>query len=112
MLRTSLEGRRKRRRYLTYAVLVVSTILMVNALVGDHGYLATIRGQRDADTLLEQIDKVKQQNRQLADLTYRIKHDPAALEEAARRDLGLIKPGETVIIEHDDQPSPTPAPGK
>jgi len=105
MLRTTPHGRLRRRRILTYAVLAVSTVLMVNALVGEHGYLATLRAKRETDALTEEIEKIKTQNQQLKDLTDRIKHDPATLEEAARRDLGLIKPGETVIILHDEKDS-------
>jgi cell division protein FtsB len=28
----------------------------------------------------------------------RLREDPAALEEAARRDLGLLRPGETLVV--------------
>ena len=41
-----------------------------------------------------------------------IKNDPDALEDAARRELGLVKPGETIIIIHDARPASTPAPPK
>jgi len=107
--RTSQEVRAKRRRLLTYALLACATVMMVNALVGEHGYLATLRSQRDADAITEDIDNIKAQTLDLKDRTERLKHDPAALEEAARRDLLLIMPGEKVII-ISDKPAQAPAP--
>lgn len=116
LLRTSQDGRAKRRRLLTYAVLAGSTVLMVNALVGEHGYLATLRAQREADARIEEIAKLELQGQELKDRIDRLKNDPAALEEAARRDLGLIKPGETLVIIHDAKSpkpvAPPPAAGK
>jgi len=37
-----------------------------------------------------------------------LRHDPAAIEDAARRDLGLIKPGEKVFMIKDLQPGSNP----
>jgi cell division protein FtsB len=107
--RTSQDIRAKRRRLLTYALLAGATVLMVNALVGEHGYLATLRSQRDADAITEDIDKIKAESRDLKERTERLKNDPAALEEAARRDLLLIMPGETVVIINNAKPAPAPA---
>lgn len=107
--RTSQEVRARRRRLLTYALLAGATVLMVNALVGEHGYMATLRSQREADAITEDIEKIKAQSRDLEERTYRLQHDPAALEEAARRDLGLIMPGETVVIISNAKPAPAPA---
>src|SRR5262252_4579061 len=101
VFRTSREVRDKRRRLLTYALLAGSTVLMVNALVGEHGYIATLRSQREADAITEEIEKIKTQSRDLKERTERLKNDPAALEEAARRDLNMVMPGDTVIIIKD-----------
>ena len=108
--RASQDIRAKRRRLLTYALLAGATVLMVDALVGEHGYLATLRSQRDADAITEDIDKIKIQSQDLKERTERLKNDPAALEEAGRRDLGLIMPGETLIIINNATPAKPPAP--
>jgi cell division protein FtsB len=108
--RTSQEVRAKRRRMVTYALLAGATVLMVNALVGEHGYMATLRAQRDADAITEDIEKTKAQSRELKEQTDRLLHDPAALEEAGRRDLYLIMPGETVVYIHNAKPAQAPAP--
>ena len=39
--------------------------------------------------------------RSLRDMARRLREDPAAIEEQARRELGLIKPGEVLFIVKD-----------
>lgn len=80
---------------------------MVNSLVGENGYLATLRARRDYDTLQASLARLKQENDAYRDQIDRLQHDPAALEETARRVVGLAMPGETVIILRD-----TPAPSQ
>jgi len=96
------ERRKKRVRYLLGAGVV---ILVVNALIGDTGYLATLRAQREHDVVRAQIEKLRLENERLSDLSRRLKDDPAAVEDAARRDLGLVRPGETLVIVRDGKPA-------
>jgi cell division protein FtsB len=58
--------------------------------------------------LKAELDALHAENLRLADLANRLKHDPNAIEEAARRDLNLMKPGEVMVIVHDPS-SPAPA---
>jgi cell division protein FtsB len=114
LFRTPREVRAKRRRLLTYVLLAGSTVFMVNALVGEHGYIATLRSQKEADAITEEIEMIKAQSRELRERTERLKHDPAALEEAARG-VGLIMPGDSVVIINNAKPgqaAPPPAAAK
>jgi cell division protein FtsB len=43
----------------------------------------------------------RRQNAELREQALRLKDDPRAIEEAARRDLGLMRPGEIVFIVKD-----------
>jgi cell division protein FtsB len=97
-LRTAQELRQRRRRLLTYTLLAVSVVLMVNALVGENGYLATLRARSEYNTLVGALNRLQAENERLREEGRRLKEDPVALEEAARRDLGLIRPGETLVI--------------
>jgi cell division protein FtsB len=92
-----------------WTIVGVSCLLMVNALVGDNGYLATIRAQREYDALDASLARIRHENQQLRDRVLRMRHDPTALEEAARERQGLIKPGETVVVVKDP-PAPSGAP--
>lgn len=95
------EVRARRRRLLGWSIVGISCLLMVNALVGDNGYLATIRAQREYDALDASLARIRSRNQQLRDQVRRMRHDPTALEEAARERQGFIKPGETMVIVKD-----------
>jgi cell division protein FtsB len=96
--RTRQELQNRRRRLLTYVVVLFSAMLMVNALVGENGYLAKLRAQRELATLVADLDRVRAENLRLAEQADRLKHDPNAIEEAARRNLTLMKPGEILVV--------------
>ena len=99
--RSGPEGRQHRRRVVTYSLCGIALVLLVNALVGDNGYLAGLRSRREYDKAIASLTKLQVENAQLKEQQRRLRDDPAAIEEAARRDLGLIRPGETLVIIHD-----------
>ena len=104
-LLTTRDIRQRRRRLLTYALLAGSFVLMVNALVGENGYLATLRARREYEALSESVSRLKRENQQYLEQVRLLKSDPTALEQAARRVLGFIRPGETLVIIRDARPS-------
>ncbi len=108
-LRSRQDVRQRRRRFITYGLLAGSAILMVDALVGEGGYLAKLRGNREREALETQLSQVRADNLRLADLIYRMTHDPNTLEEAARRDLHLMAPGEIMVQVKEQTP---PASGR
>ena len=97
--------RERRRRLVTYALLIASAVLMVNALVGENGYLATVRARHERAGLLNAIARLRLDNQALEEEARRLKTDPTAVEETARRELGLIRPGETLIVIRDAVPA-------
>ena len=110
-IRTSQEIRTRRRRWLSYGLFAFSLVLVVNAVVGENGYLATLRARQEYDALMTALTRLQTENQRLRDDSDRLRTDPAALEEAARRELGLVRPGETLVIVKDAKPSePAPAP--
>ena len=102
--RTAAEIQQRRKRFVTWGLLVVSGVLMINALVGDKGYIDRIRARQDYDALMASLTRVRLENAKLKDDARRLRDEPAAIEEAARRQLGLIRPGETLIILRDAAP--------
>jgi cell division protein FtsB len=99
--RTRQEIQNRRRRFLTYAILICSVVLMVNALVGENGYLAKLRAQGENNALYAELTRLQNENLLLAEEANRLKHDSNAIEEAARRDLSLMKPGEIMVVVRD-----------
>jgi cell division protein FtsB len=84
----------------------VASLIVVDGLVGERGLLAMLRARHEYDELSATIAKQRADNARLRDEARRLKDDPAAIEEIARRDLGLIRPGERVFIVKD-VPQPT-----
>ena len=111
-LRTPLEARAWRRRITGYALFAAAFVLMVNALVGENGYLATMRARSDQAKLTDQLARMRLKNQELRDQIDRLRTDPSALEEAARRELNMIKPGETMVVIKEQAPAKTTPPAK
>jgi cell division protein FtsB len=89
-----------------YAVLfVAAAVIVLDALAGDRGLLAMLRVRREYKDLAATVALARAENARLADQARRLREDPAAIEEVARRELGLIKPGEKLFIIKDKDAS-------
>ena len=72
-------------------------LLLVQDVFGTHGVLAMRRSQREAGEIRKEIEKLNDENRQLQDRVKDLKSDPQAIEEIARKEMGLAKPGELIF---------------
>jgi cell division protein FtsB len=90
------------------SLLFVALLIVVDALVGDRGLLAMIDARRQHTELAATIARQRAENARLREEARRLREDPSAIEEIARRDLGLIRPGETVFIVKDLTPPARP----
>jgi len=113
------EGNRKRqdpnsqrpprsRRIVYLLLLVVAGAIIVDGLVGDRGLVAMLRARHEYDGLSATIGRQRAENARLREEARRLKEDPSAIEEVARRELGLIRPGERVFIIKDLPPPAKP----
>ena len=93
---TAEEAKQRRRRFVRWGLSVSLVVLLVNALVGDTGYLATLRVERDEAALRAEDYRVHQENARLKEERARLQREPAALEEAARS-IVLIRAVETMV---------------
>jgi len=89
------------RRIVHLLLLFCAAVIVVDAMVGDQGLLVMLRARRQHDELAAAIAGQKAENTRLREEVRRLTEDPAAIEEVARRDLGLIRPGEKVFIIKD-----------
>jgi len=105
-LRTPLEARQWRRRVAAWVIGALAFVLIVNALVGEDGYIAIMRAQNEQQELSDAVRKLRNENQRSRQRIDRLKKDPQELEDAARRYLHMSKPGEKVIVV---SPKPTPA---
>ncbi|PWT85895.1 MAG: hypothetical protein C5B57_02105 [Blastocatellia bacterium] len=99
----------RRRRIVQFLLLFVAALLVVNGLVGDRGLLAMLRARHEYDEIAAAIARQRAENARLREEARRLREDPAAIEELARRQLGLIKPGEKVFIVRDVPSLSSPA---
>jgi len=72
-------------------------LLVVQDVFGTHGVLAMRRSQREAGEIRKEIQKLNDENRELQDRVKDLKSDPQAIEEIARKEMGLAKPGELIF---------------
>jgi cell division protein FtsB len=92
---------RRGRRLLVGLFGFVVCVLAVDALVGDHGLVATIRARKQYNHLAADLARLRNENAGLRSEAQRLREDPRAIEEIARRELGLMSPGETLFIVKD-----------
>jgi cell division protein FtsB len=97
-------GERRRKR-LDLVLTFVAIILLVNAIVGDRGLFETWRARRQYSVLADGIATLRGENHSLRDRARRLREDPATIESEARQELGLIRPGEILVVVRTDSTS-------
>ena len=85
-------------------ILFIACLIIVDGLFGDRGLVAMLRARREYDELSSAISNQRAENARLRDRVRRLTDDPSAIEEIARRELGMIRPGEKVFIIKDVPP--------
>lgn len=108
---TADEQRRRRSRVVSAALWIALGVLVVNAIVGDSGYLATIRAANAEAALASEVARLRLENQALQRTGARLEDDPLAIEEAARR-LGMIREGETIVTIREASGTTPPGPAR
>jgi len=93
------------RRALNYLLAFAVAVLLVDALVGERGLVATTRARRVSDELESEVQRLRRENGALRDTAHRLNTDPTTIEMKAREELGLIRPGEILVVVRDVKPS-------
>jgi cell division protein FtsB len=86
-------------------IIFVASVIVIDGLVGERGLLAMMRARQGYDELAATIARQRADNARFREQARRLREDPAAIEEIARRQLGLIRPGEKVFILKDIPPA-------
>ncbi len=72
-------------------------VMIVHDIFGTHGFLAMRRTQNEIKKVESEIDQLSKENAALEQERKDLKSDPRLIEKIARDDLGLARPGETII---------------
>lgn len=109
LMSPSLSRRDRMRRVWRYSGALFVSALLANAVFGEQGVIETLRLQREHRQMSHDLQRLRRDNQRLLQSLAR-HDDPAYIEELSRRSLGLIKPGEVVVI-LKDAPVPPDADG-
>ena len=93
------------RRPQGYLLLLVTAVLLANAIIGNSGLFATARANREQAQLQEALDTLRSENRRLHRHVEALTSERHLLEDVARRELGMIRPGERLFVVRS-RPSP------
>jgi cell division protein FtsB len=84
---------------------LIGFVVFVDALVGEKGLLETVKKRAEFKVLEQSIQRARAENELLREEAKRLRSDPTAIEDLARRELGLIRPGEHLFILKDVTPA-------
>ncbi len=87
-------------------------LLVMDNIFGTHGYLAMRRTQKEIAALKKDLQRLNDENQQLAEQVKALKSDPQLIEKIARDELGLARPGEVIIRIPQQPANSSAAPGK
>ena len=73
-------------------------VMIVTALFGKKGVMDLRRAQRTLVVLEAEVRSLEKERAALESEIDRLEKDPRAVEQAAREKLGLVAPGEKVVV--------------
>jgi len=94
------------RKPLQMLLVFATVVLLIDALVGERGLVERLKAGRLYLEAQGELEKIRQENARLLEETRRLKEDSSAIESLARKDLGLLRPGEVLFIIKDIKPAP------
>jgi cell division protein FtsB len=107
--RVSLIGKHKLRRMRWIIGGGVALLLMIgHEVVSEQGYLARRNQRQQIEALSREIEGIQKDNEELGARIEDLRSNPAAIEEHAREQLHLARPGEVVITLPDLPEAETP----
>jgi cell division protein FtsB len=94
----ALPRRRRQQAWIGRTLCFAACVLAVNALIGERGLSETLRARRDFRQAVSELSRLQYENAALANRIDRLKHDARTIESVARAELGLIRPGEILVV--------------
>jgi cell division protein FtsB len=87
-----------KRKALSLALFLILAASTLNVLFGDRGLLELLKVRQEIESLDREIAMLRAQNQRLLQEIRSLKSSPLAVERLARENLGLVKPGEIVLL--------------
>ncbi len=92
-----------------HLLMFVTSVLVANSLVGERSLAAILRANQQSRDLASSIAQLQRENAALREQARQLREDPRAIEHLARREIGLIRPGERLFIIETGPPIPSPS---
>ena len=93
-----------RRKLATWGLFVFAAYLAVHVVFGANGWMVYQKKKTEYRQVTSEVERLKQENQQLADYNKALQTDKATIEKEARERLKYAKPGEVIYV------MPTPPP--
>jgi cell division protein FtsB len=93
-----LTPRRREHAWTGRVLCFAGCVLAVNALIGERGLSETLRARQQFNAAVADLSRLQYENAMLAETIDRLRHDAQTIENAARADLGFVKPGEILVV--------------
>jgi len=81
-----------------YVLAFTASALVANAVLGERGAVEMLRARREHRAVAEAVTKLRAENAQLRVETRLLRTDRSTIESIARQELGLLQPGELMIV--------------
>ena len=98
-----------RRLPLILLALGVLVVLGVFSSIVSHGFAELADAEEERERLKQRTIELEENVAELDETLEAIRTDPAAVESLARRELGWVRPGDTVLLLATPTPPPQPA---
>jgi cell division protein FtsB len=93
-----LPSKRRDQAWVGRGLCFAACVLAVNALIGERGLSETLRARREFRQAVADLSRLQYENAVLSATIQRLQSDPRTIESVARAELGLIKPGEVLVV--------------
>ena len=97
-------SKQRGRRVVQYGLLILGILLFLDALVGEKGFVENLKARQQYEAIERSLGRLKDDNERLRKEVELLRKDPDTIEGIARRELGLMRPGEKLFIIKDAEP--------
>jgi cell division protein FtsB len=94
-----------RRKPFQILLAFVTAVLLIDALIGERGLIERMQAGRRYRDAQAELERLRQENARLLEYVQRLGQDLPTIESVARKDLGLMRPGEVLFIIKDVKPA-------
>lgn len=87
-----------RRKLATWGLFVVAAYVAIHVIFGANGWMVYEKKKADYRQISSEVERLKQDNKALADYNQALQHDPKTIETEARNTFRYAKPHEVIVV--------------